>query len=245
MNPRADSSEPRPIPEPREGDALSVARLRESSRGLKGHFRPRLFLGIYLPPAILLLVFYLISLKTNVPFSTFTKDPGEITHSSPFNGVLSNIGVLFWCSSAAISILSFLLLRKDPEQKKISQFFLVSSVVTIILMLDDLFMFHEEVYPHVFHFRQRYIYLAYFLMILIFLWSFRRIILNSEYMPLVFAFLLFGVSIVVDGIADRIHDIPLHYMFEDGTKFLGIAGWLGYFGKFSWQKLSERLERAP
>jgi hypothetical protein len=90
---------------------------------IQNNFKIRPLLGIYLPPAILLLVFFLVSLKLQVPFGMLTRDLAEITHASPFLGVISNIGILLWCSSAAICMLSFLLLRKDPMQKRLSMFF--------------------------------------------------------------------------------------------------------------------------
>jgi hypothetical protein len=81
-------------------------------------------------------------------------------------------------------------------------------------------------------------------MIFIYLFSFRKTILKSEFMPLAAAFVLFSISILVDRITDRIHEISFYHLFEDGPKFPGIAGWLGYFGKFSLQKLSEKDERS-
>lgn len=235
----------RPVPEPVEDGPPSEERAGGAAIETKGNLNTRLLWGIYLPPAILLMAFFLLSVKMKIPFGMFSRDPAELTHSSPFLGVMSNIGILFWCSAAAICMLSFLLLRKDPGQKRLSLFFLASSIITIILMMDDLFMFHEKVYYHYFDLRQRYIYLAYFTMILGYLFYFRKTILKSPFMPLVLAFMLFGMSILVDGITDRIHEIPFHHLLEDGPKFLGIAGWLGYFGTFSLQKLSERRERSP
>jgi hypothetical protein len=245
MRTETGTPDAQPTSNPSEEIPVRYGRNPQTADKLKTSFGPVLLLKIYLPPVILILVFFMISLKMNMPFGMFTRDPAEITNSSPFLGVVSNISILLWCSSAAICMHSFLLLRKNIKYKKLSMFFLVSSVITLILMFDDLFMLHEEVYHDYFHIRQRYVYIAYFMMILIYLLSFRKTILNSEYMPLVVAFILFGVSILVDGITDRITDIPFHHLFEDGPKFLGIAGWLGYFGNFSLKIFSGMGERSP
>ncbi len=56
----------------------------------------------------------------------------------------------------------------------------------------------------------------------------RAIILRTEFLLLVLAFLGLGLSVVIDLVATVI-ELPGSYVFEDGGKLFGIVGWTAYF----------------
>jgi len=105
---------------------------------------PTLF-AVYILTLAVLCVFAILSLQTEIPISYFTRDPSAIMGAPFFIGLFSNVGILFWCSSAAICLFTFAVLRKDFDNRELSSFFLFSGLITSILLLDDLFLFHEEV----------------------------------------------------------------------------------------------------
>ena len=82
----------------------------------------------------------------DVPMSGFTRDPAAVHNANPFTGVLSNIGILFWCSAAAVCFFSAAIQVKEARVK-IVPFLLFSGLLTAVLLLDDLFMLHETVIP--------------------------------------------------------------------------------------------------
>lgn len=191
----------------------------------------KLLLWLYVPAGAILLTVLLLSILTDTPVSLFTRDPADITNSSPFLGVLSNLSVLLWCATAAICFFAFCVL-KHKKDRNIAVFFLMSGLITSMLLLDDLFLLHERIFPQYFHWRQRYIYLTYVSIVFAHLLIFREIIFKNSSFLLMLAFSFFFLSIVVDGIAGKTGDfIPFQHLYEDGFKLFGLAGWLGYFWK--------------
>lgn len=193
----------------------------------------KLLIGLYLPCWLLLLTVFLASRHSGIPLAMFTRDPADITNTSPFLGVVSNICILLWCATAAICFLSFFILKSRPH-RKMASFFLVAGLITSLLMLDDLFLLHERVFPNLFHLRQRYIFVTYGSIIYVYLVSFRKTIFKTNFMTLALALGFFFLSIAVDGMSDMLGiKIPYYHLFEDGFKLIGLASWLGYFGEAS------------
>ncbi|MGE4543373.1 MAG: hypothetical protein AB7D06_04585 [Pedobacter sp.] len=115
-----------------------------------------------------------------------------------------------------------------------AKFFLISGLITSLLLLDDLFLLHERVFPQIFHWRQRYIFVTYGSMIYIYLMYFRKTILKTNFITLALALGFFFLSIAVDGMSDIMGiTIPYYHLYEDGFKLVGLANWLGYFGETS------------
>jgi hypothetical protein len=198
-------------------------------------------LWLYLPAGLALLAVFVASRKTGLPVAMFTRDPADITHSSPFLGVLSNLGILLWCATAAVCLFAFQVLRQDRGRKKTALFLLLAGLITILLLLDDLFLLHERVFPRYLHWRQRYPYYAYFSLTAAYLVAFRKIILKSDFRMLAAAFVFFALSIAVDAFTGPLsQSFPSFHLFEDGFKLFGLASWLGYFGQFAWQAVTGR-----
>ncbi len=185
---------------------------------------PTLFTA-YIPILLLLCILAIVILKTKIPILDLTRDPARTLRAPFYIGLLSHIGVLLWCSSAAICLFSFALLRKDINDRELQSFFLFAGLITSVLLLDDLFQFHEHVFPIYLHIPEKVIYIGYGTMTLLYIIRFKQMILKTEPLLLLFAFGFFGLSIVIDAIII----LPLHDLFEDGFKLLGIVSWLTYF----------------
>ena len=182
---------------------------------------------LYIPALFVLLVTAFVSFRTGVPISEFTRDPAAITNASPFLGMLSNIGILFWCASATVCFFGAAVLRNRASSGELWAFLQSSGFITLVLMLDDLFLFHEEVIPRHFHIPQKAVLSAYAIAVLLYLVRFRVTILKTEFVALILALGFFGLSILVDVWLKAV--LPWHHLFEDGFKLLGIVGWFGYF----------------
>jgi hypothetical protein len=198
-------------------------------------------LWLYLPAGLALLAVFAASRITGLPVAMYTRDPADITHTSPFLGVLSNLDILLWCATAAVCLFAFLVIRQDPGRRKVALFLLLGGLLTILLLLDDLFLLHERVFPRYLHWRQRYPYYAYFSLTVAYLVAFRKIILKGDFWMLAAAFVFFALSIAVDAFTGPLSEsFPSFHLFEDGFKLFGLASWLGYFGQFAWQAVSCR-----
>lgn len=185
-------------------------------------------LKIYIPAFLVILLIVLIRVFYDVPFHTMTLDPVQVMaglKGNPFCGCLSNFGVLLWCSAAAVCLFSAASLKADGKREE-ACFLIFSGAITLILMIDDLFLFHEIVFPRILGIPGELLFCAYFLIIAFYLYRFHHVILQTDYILLGIAFAFLGVSFAVDLLPFRIRG---QFLVEDGSKFLGIVSWTGYF----------------
>ena len=159
------------------------------------------------------------------PLGRFLKDPASITGSSPLTGFVSNLGMVLWTSAAAIAGFAAILLRERPGEARYARMLGLGAGLTTLLMLDDLFMLHEDLVPRLLGIPQVLVIGTYGLLTLAFLAGFRDLFASRRAAPLFLALGLFAVSAGADQLG------PAHEMIlvEDGCKFLGIAAWLVYF----------------
>jgi hypothetical protein len=186
-----------------------------------------IILLIYAP---VLILFVILKLQTKIPVSLLTRDPLAIVEAPFYWGAISNFGVLMWCAAVVIPWFSFRLLEQVKNNKEFNHFFLFSGCLSSILLLDDLFLLHEEVFPKYLNIPEKLVFLVYGMMILFYLIKFGKIISKTNFILIVLAFGFFGCSVVIDllpfeawlGNEDQ-------FLLEDSLKFLGILSWLIYF----------------
>lgn len=186
-----------------------------------------------------LLLVLVVSLRTGIPIWKFTVDPAALMDANPFTGVVSNIGVLAWCASAAVCFFSFALLRERGSDREFPTFLLFSGLITCLLLFDDFFQFHEYVYPRLFRIREKLAFGMYGLLVLLYLARFRKTIRETEYLPLLVSFGCFGVSVLFDRFPHK-REVALlewHYLYEDGAKLMGIVSWFAYFAGTAFRAL--------
>jgi hypothetical protein len=111
-----------------------------------------------------------------------------------------------------------------------------------VLLLDDIFLFHEEIAPEYLHIPERLVIVLYLALGIVFVASNWREMLNSEYLLLALSLSLFGGSIVLDALPIEGFNVPyfweqLEIFFEDGFKFAGIATWLTFFSRYGMQRV--------
>jgi hypothetical protein len=189
-----------------------------------------MLLIVYSLPFLILLGVVIVRLQYKIPFSDFMRDPSSTMGAPFYIGFISNLGILFWSFSTAICFFCFEILRKDRNNKELMSFLFFSGVLTSILMLDDLFLFHEYVYPVYFQISEKLVFTGYGIIIILYLARFRKIILETDFLLLVFAFVFFGLSIILD--SELIH-CRGQYLFEDGFKLFGIVSWFAYFTRIN------------
>ncbi len=142
-------------------------------------------------------------------------------------GLVSNLGILLWCSVAAICFFTYILLSRKPKSFRLSpSFFFWSAVISSTLLFDDLFLIHEKIVPKYLGISQNVIFMIYGLSILTYFLRWRRQILQTEYIFLLLALIFFALSLFLD-----IVHLPIahHTFFEDSFKFMGILNWSAYY----------------
>lgn len=183
---------------------------------------------LYLLVTILLCSIVLVNLYTGIPLEIFTKDLATVADVNPFVGVVSSVGVLFWCIGASICLFTFSnIVRQGNKINDYTFFLLFFGLTTFILLFDDLFLFHEFVAPIILNISQKLIYLFYGILVLFGIVRFRKIIFQTEWIILCLAFVFFALSITID-LFDSLLVLPSSVFFEDSFKLFGIVSWVCY-----------------
>ena len=184
------------------------------------------FLWLYIAAILLILIVVIASYFLNIPISQFTRDPLAITKGHPFLGIISNVGVILWSFSVAICFFSYVLLKTSKKPNNVSRFIIFGGFISLVLLLDDLFMLHDRIYPKYFGVGEKIVFLFYGTLILFYLVKFRKIIKKTDFIFILLATSFFGLSILVDRLPQSL--LPWTHLFEDGPKFIGIVSWFSY-----------------
>lgn len=182
---------------------------------------------VYVMTLSILFIVMTIHQQTKTNISDLTRNPISVVGAPFYVGLLSNIGILLWSASVAICLFCSTVLRKDINNRELPLFLLFSGIITFIFLIDDLFFFHENIYTAYFNVSEKTVYLVYAIMVLLYLIRFRTTILGTEFLLLLFAFVFFGLSVIL---GMKLVDLPASYfLFKDGAKLFGIVTWSTYF----------------
>ena len=150
-------------------------------------------LALYLPIFGILFLVAIAARYGHIPVSNLTRDMAAIANVHPLTGVVSNVGILLWCATAAICLFSSSLLRQQGARPE-AGFLLWAGLVTTGLLVDDFFMFHEYLAPVHFHLNEKVVLASYGCVTAVYLLRHRRLILGASYWLLAAALVLFAVS---------------------------------------------------
>jgi hypothetical protein len=136
-----------------------------------------------------------------------------------------------------------MLKRQNGNLSASKRFLMHSAILTAILVLDDIFLFHEEIAPLYLHLDELVVFAAYMLVGVGFVSLNWREILTSEYALLLLAFALFAASIALDAVPKEA--LPegffweqLELFLEDAFKFAGMVTWLLYYARYALQRMA-------
>ncbi len=162
----------------------------------------------------------------NILIGVFTEDPAAFCKTPPFAGAISNIGMIFWCSTSAICFFSAKIYGKR-RNKIVLDFLIASGLLTFWLLLDDLFLLHESIFPLYFQSTEPFAFCVYIVLVLMYLLKFKTLIAQkTEYLILFIACGFFGLSIIFDIIFTQLR---IAAFVEDGSKLFGIVTWFIYY----------------
>lgn len=193
-------------------------------------------LMVFTLAALVLFLVAMISSVYHVPFYKLTSDPAAIGGIPPLFGALSNLGVILWCAAATSCALAAMTLR-NLGTKKLYLYLFYSFLLSSFLLFDDLFQFHEDLSVSI-GLNQKVIYVLLGIAIVAYLVYFRKILLQTNFIPFLIGLSFLGLSILADTIIYKIFGGQLGdwlYFLEDGAKWIGIVFWSYYFITTSFQ----------
>lgn len=191
----------------------------------------RLHLLWFLPLGLLLVAGLIISKTTGMPFGFLTRDPTAILGGHPLVGAISNLGILMWCFAASVCLFAGFS-AKGQISVEFHRALLFAGVLSSILLIDDLFLFHEELGPKYLAISETVIYGFYAAVALGYLVSFRKILLAHEPFYLFLSLAMLGGSILIDKATESAPTLNT-FFFEESFKYLGILSWCIYHGRLS------------
>jgi len=208
--------------------------------------RVRLLSALYVPTLLVLGGVVAINLWGGVPIAHLMRDPMVAVYTDvPFYaGLISNAGVILWAVPAVVCIFAALVLRARGDADGWSPFLIASGALTGGLLIDDMFMLHDQALRDYVHVPEKVTFLAYAVVVCVYLVAFIRRIKRTDVPLLILAFCFFGISLGMDvGVHDEIHlhfvaeGFKARHLFEDGAKLFGIVTWCAYLVRTSWGAL--------
>lgn len=192
-----------------------------------------------LVPALAILVATLIGrLVFHESFRTLTRDVTTVAGVHPITGFLSTVGIFLWCATASICFFAGMTLR-NTRPVETSRFLLFSALLSTYLLLDDTFLFHEDLAKRYYGLSEKAVFSLLVIAVMFYAVAFRRIILRTNFGILLLALILLGTCVAIDAFFEtwllRLDD--WEYFIEDGLKWLGITCWCSYYAHTSYQLL--------
>lgn len=199
---------------------------------------------LYLPIVLLFLGVGLLSrLLDDLTLSLLMRDIVTTGRLPFFTGLVPQLEGVLWSASLTVCVIGWVVMkRRGGEAVRSQRFLLQFGLVTAVLLLDDIFLFHGEIAPKNLHIEKNIVLSMYLLTISIFVYLNRLAILSSEYLILMLALGLFGASVLLDLLPLQVFSVhrfvlQLRVFLEDGFKFAGIATWLTYFARYMVQQI--------
>jgi hypothetical protein len=183
-------------------------------------------LVVYVLTFVVLVGVAVLSAITGRPVWFFTSDPFVLGHLPFYAGILSNIGILLWCSTAAICFFSALTLENKVHTGHWKQFLWTSGFLTSLLLFDDLFQLHRIFYLKYMRLTTVLVYFTYGLFVVYYLNRFKKQIWQTDYLLLVLALGFFALAVVFDTMSLLPRGGTAS---SDGLKLFGIVSWFTYF----------------
>ncbi len=181
-------------------------------------------------------------------------DPMEVANRASYTGLFSQVSNLLWGATAAICLFSATLIGKQnvKQNDRTFLFLLLSGLLSIQLLLDDLLQLHEK-FSRVLYgnqaaisgadqsFSEMVIYVVYAVLFFLFVFAFRKLLLSSKPLFLLLAATFFGLSTIIDMTPESLFG---HHLLEESFKLLGIVSWFTYFFRVCLQKIQQHFDHS-
>jgi hypothetical protein len=179
-----------------------------------------------------------------MPIRVLVRDPAAVSGTSAAVGFLSNLGIVLWASAAAIALFSAVLLGRSRHPSDYARLLVAIGALTLVMMLDDLYMLHERILPRLTGIEMDISAYAYAAAIAAIAWRWRAVILRPGWVLGIVAVLWLAVSA---GIDLMVFEMPRSriILYEDGAKFFGIVAWTAWVAFLAYAALAPSLAQAP
>lgn len=194
------------------------------------------FIFLQIPAGMILLLLLFLKLKFDIDTEELTRDVNALAGLPPYAGMVSNLGVLFWCASATLCLFTGLIGKR--KGLSIESFLFYSGILSAVLMLDDLFLLHEEIFPENLHIPEKLVFAIYGILAFTIFFLHRKIVFSTNYLILLTCTMFLGLSVFVDVFFNNFRGEDL---VEDGAKIIGIMTWFGYYATLGYETIKQKI----
>lgn len=183
----------------------------------------------------------LASYYCDIYVGNFTRDPLTIAAKHPLLGFVSTFGCGAWCIAFAVNLLAWLCISRDRDVANRATklaFVGYGGLLSLALLLDDQFQLHEHILPVYLGISELIVTATYAIATVAYLLIFRTQIQSVGAAPLIASVILFALSLLVDRLPAE--TLPMHHLFEDGPKFVGVLAWASFHVSSTVTLLTER-----
>lgn len=168
--------------------------------------------------------FVLLSIMSGHPFGYFSKEPAETLRVPRIIGWQAY--TIWWieASGAAVALFSAWLVRHYRGPGAESAFLLGAGIFSCLLLMDDMYQFHDYVFVRFFALDERIVYAVYAALAVGLAWKWGRHVARQDSLLVLLAAIALAVSISVDQLVDK--NWVWFHTVEDGAKMLGLSLWV-------------------
>ena len=170
---------------------------------------------------------------TDQPLSVLVRDPNAIAQQPNYFGALEHAEIILMCGAGWIALYTSIFCRGQT-----ARFLFLGGLLSLLLAADDLYMLHESSYR--FGVPEQFIFALYAGLLLLLIATNLRRFLNSPFLLLGFAMILFAIATMID--ATHYTPFGLPWGSEDCLEVAGVCFWAVYFVKCSRDGLLERRQ---
>lgn len=199
------------------------------------------FLLVLTVPLLVVITVLVISHVFQLPLPELLVDTVAVAKKNRFTGIASNVIILFWAATAAVIFFNILVSFYHTGKDLYFRFLVFFGLFTLLLLLDDLFLLHEGM-SNFFTISEYTIFLTYMLVLIAGLIRFQRLILQTDYVLLLFSLACFGLAVIAGILQHEFQDYIGLYrvLLEAALKLFGAVSWFAYFCRVTFVKLQAR-----
>lgn len=165
---------------------------------------------------------------TGNPVWKLAKDAAEVIGYPPYFGILSSWSSMLWMATATLCLFTASVTWKDSVDHAMWRFLFFSGLLSLMIAVDDLYLFHDKILPKALHISEGFFYLLYLVLMSVYLIAFFRQITRSDYILFWIAFFFLAFSRGVYNLVPLIRDFNTT---NDMFKYFGIVFWLAFFAR--------------
>lgn len=196
---------------------------------------------VYLLALLPALAFFgLLYIQPWLPMASLIRDPVAIFGGQFYHGLVSNIGILLWCTAAAICLFRGAENWRAGDLRR-GGFLLSAGLLTSMLMLDDFFLMHEQMLPRLTGMPEKLFLIVYPVAVVLYVAAWWREIVRADAALFLLSLAFFAISNLIDVAFDyHFYEIPAglevsaSVILEEGAKFIGIAAWAVFHIRAAW-----------